>query len=473
MPCISFFHLYLLFYRNGNIHTHVQSMAVVPSYSGGAMTKQILIIDDEAEVGESLVKLFASEGLESLAITNPSTACSLLSDEPDIRLIILDVRMPEIDGITLLQKIKTEFTDRAVIMIYDYASLPKAVRAMKFGAANFFAKPLDFDKLLTEAKTLLQSAASPVLPDQRFITNDPAMLALKRQIATVAATPAPVIITGESGTGKELVAEQLHLLSARRDKPLVKINCAAIPEALLESELFGHEKGAFTGAQTKRVGKFEKGDGGTMFLDEIGDMTLATQAKVLRAIQEQEFDPVGSDRGKKVDLRFVAATNRDLQKMIQDGSFREDLYYRLSVVILHLLPLRERPGDIPLLVDHFINVFSAQYGKSIRGIEPNVLAQLTNHSWPGNIRELRNCVQRAVIFCDSDTIQFEHLPGQYAHITDAGIIDDYKEAMDSHGKEIIIQALERTSGVKWKTAKELHIHRKTLYNRMKKYGIDG
>ncbi len=440
------------------------------------MHGSILIVDDEVEVGASLTKIFQSEGLPCQAAASAGQAYEILARNPDIALIFLDVRMPEMGGISFLKKVKAEFPHCVVVMISGYPSLPDTVQAMKFGAANFFAKPLNVGQLVTEARKLLASATQEATQGQRLISQDPAIIKLKKQIATAAPTTATVIITGESGTGKELVAEQLHLQSNRRDKPFIKINCAAIPEPLLESELFGHEKGAFTDAKSRRLGKFERASGGTVFLDEIGDMSLNTQAKILRAIQEQEVEPIGGDRVVKIDIPIISATHRNLEEMIAAGTFREDLFYRLSVVGFHLPPLRERPGDVELLIQHFIDIFAVQQGKTIKGASPEVLDRLRRHSWPGNIRELRNCIQRAVIFAENDVLELDNLPGQYAHLPDIGNAnaypDHYQAALETLEKDRIIQALEKSSGVKWKAADELHIHRKTLYNRMKKFGID-
>lgn len=440
------------------------------------MAGSILIVDDETEVGLSLARLFKSESMDCECAVSADEAYAILARRNDIRLIFLDVRMPGTDGITFLKTVKDEFAQCAIVMISAYPSLPDTVQAMKLGAANFFAKPLDFRRLLAEAKVILQSLAHESQPCQKIISQDPAIVKLKKQIATAAPTSASVVITGESGTGKELVAESLHRLSDRRDKPFVKINCAAIPEQLLESELFGHERGAFTDAKDRRAGKFERASGGTVFLDEIGDMGLHTQAKILRALQEQEIEPLGGDRVVKIDIRVISATNRDLGDMIEAGTFREDLFYRLSVIGFHLPPLRERPGDVEMLIDHFVSIFAAQYGKQIAGVSPAVLERLRRHTWPGNIRELRNCVQRAVIFAEGDMLELNDLPGQYVHLPEIGDIgdypDEYQAIVTALEKDKILHALEKTSGVKWKAAEELHIHRKTLYNRMKKFGID-
>ncbi len=442
------------------------------------MRGSILIVDDEVEMGLSLAKLFRSEGMECECAAGAAEAHAVLARNPRIRLVFLDVRMPGMDGIAFLRTIKEEFRHCNIIMISAYPSLPDTVQAMKLGATNFFAKPLDLDQLLAEARGLLESGRrgeenGGAEGERGIISRDPALLRLKKQIVTAAPTPAPVIITGESGTGKELVAEQLHRLSDRRDRPFIKINCAAIPQELLESELFGHEKGAFTDAKTRRAGKFERADGGTVFLDEIGDMTLSTQAKILRAIQEQEIEPIGGDRLVKIDIRIISATHRDLAGMIAAGTFREDLYYRLSVIGFHLPPLRERGSDVELLIGHFIGQFSAQYGKRIDGVEPEVLESLRRHSWPGNVRELRNCVQRAVIFAEGGRLTMGDLPGQYGRLAEIAGAGGYQTAVHAAEKSVIIHALEKAQGVKWKAADELHIHRKTLYNRMKKLGIDG
>ncbi|MDR2391658.1 MAG: sigma-54 dependent transcriptional regulator [Planctomycetota bacterium] len=441
------------------------------------MFGRILIVDDEVEVGLSLTKLFRSEGMECECAASAEEAHAVLVRNPDIRLVFLDVRMPGTDGISFLKAAKQEFRRCNIVMISAYPALPDTVQAMKLGATNFFSKPLDLDRILTEAKGLLGSGEDFGENDRGIVSRDPGIAKMQKQIVTAAPTSVPVIITGESGTGKELVAEQLHRFSDRRDRPLVKINCAAIPQNLLESELFGHEKGAFTDAKAKRIGKFERANGGTVFLDEIGDMTLPTQAKILRAIQEGEIEPLGGDHTVKVDIRVISATHRNIEKMIAAGDFREDLYYRLSVIGFHLPPLREREDDIELLIDHFIGQFSSQYGKRIAGVMPDVLERLRRHSWPGNVRELRNCIQRAVIFADGDRLCIGDLPDQYARLSEIAAVgtyaEGYRSAIDAAEKDIILHALEENRGVKGKAADALHIHRKTLYNRMKKLGIDG
>jgi len=280
------------------------------------------------------------------------------------------------------------------------------------------------------------------------------------------------LITGESGTGKELVANSLQHLSPRAKHPFVKVNCAALPDDLLESELFGHERGAFTGAVNERKGRFELADKGTIFLDEIGDMRLKTQAKILRVIQEQEFERVGGTRTIQTDIRIIVATNKDLQKLMEQEKFREDLFYRLSVITVHLPPLRERPTDILLLTEYFIEHYNTVYQKHIQGISEEVRWFFQSHTWPGNVRELKNCLERAVIFCQHEIIGVENLAAQYKEIITNPATRDYGEVLESLNREIILDALSKSKGVKKKAAELLNIDRRTLYNRMKKLGLE-
>ncbi len=287
-----------------------------------------------------------------------------------------------------------------------------------------------------------------------------------------AQTNAPVLITGETGTGKELIANLVHTAGPRSEHSFVKVNCAAIPETLLESELFGHERGAFTNAIAQRKGKFELADHGTIFLDEIGDMASGTQAKILRVLQEQEFERAGGSETVNVDLRIIAATNKDLPDLIEKGLVREDLYYRLCVISLHLPPLRERQGDVELLMEHFIHQFGERHGKHIAGLEDRTRRFLLDHTWPGNVRELRNCIERAVIFCEGERISLKDLPAQYTELRGGRHQEELRMSFDNLQRRMILQALEKSKGVKSKAADMLEIDRRTLYNRIKKLGLD-
>ncbi len=441
------------------------------------MNYSILLIDDEVEMCLSLTELLNSEGYATRYTTDPLKALDILQQEA-IDLMIMDIRMPGMGGVELLKATKKQDSSIPVIMITGYPTVEDAVAAMRYGAVNVYTKPLKLDVLLkeihelassTERKRTRKSADRP-----HIVTANPRMQKILRTLEKAAPTSAPVLITGESGTGKELVANSLHELSPRAKHPFIKINCAAIPEELLESELFGHEKGAFTGAVKERKGRFELADRGSLFLDEIGDMSLKTQAKILRVIQEQEFERVGGTETLQTDIRLIAATNKDLKKYIEEDRFREDLYYRLSVIPLHLPPLRERTDDMLLLADHFIAYYNEVYGKQTRGLSERVRWFFRNHKWPGNVRELKNCIERAVIFCEQEFITVEDLASQYAELVEGqttAAASTYEEAYDSLNREIILDALEKSGGVKQKAAELLNISRRTLYNRMKKLGI--
>lgn len=438
------------------------------------MAYTILLVDDELEMCLSLSELLRDEGYATLYVTNPLDVPSLLRQE-QIDLILMDVKMPEIGGIDLLKTVKKADASIAVIMITGYPTVENAVRAMKYGALNFYTKPLKLPELLREIHELAATRARhrSVVPDPscQLITRNAGMQKILKTIEKAAPTAAPVLITGESGTGKEVAANALHHFSQRADKPFIRVNCAALPDDLLESELFGHEKGAFTGAVKERKGRFELADTGTIFLDEIGDMSLKTQSKILRVIQEQEFERLGGTKSIHTDIRIITATNKNLKKLLALEKFREDLYYRLSVITIHLPPLRERKDDIPLLVDYFIEHFNQVYQKQIRGLREDVRGLFEQHEWPGNVRELRNCLERAIIFCEQDQIGVSELASQYAELIERQPVNTYEEAFESLNREIILDALDKSQGVKKKAADLLNISRRTLYNRMKKLGI--
>jgi len=439
------------------------------------MDYTILLIDDEVEMCVSLAAVLKSNGYTSLFTTNPLDAQGLVTTRR-IDLVIMDIKMPEMSGMDLLKVLKEHNPALNVIMITGYPTVDNAVRAMKYGALNFYVKPLNLSEMLQEIHELaLQSQRQPPQPQEfstTIISRNPAMLEILATLRQAALTAAPVLITGESGTGKELVASALHQMSPRAQQPFIKVNCAALPEDLMESELFGHERGAFTGAVKERKGRFELAHTGTIFLDEIGDISLKTQAKLLRVIQEHEFERVGGTKTLKTDLRLVTATNKDFETLIQQGAFRADLYYRLSVIAIHLPPLRERPDDILLLVEYFLAHYNQVYQKQIQGISEEVRWFFRHHSWPGNIRELKNCIERAVIFCQQSSIGVEHLAAQYKKLMSQPVIDDYAAAQESLNREIILDALHKSKGVKKKAADLLDIDRRTLYNRMKKLGLE-
>jgi two-component system response regulator AtoC len=436
------------------------------------MNYTVLVVDDELEMCLSLSELLKARGFGVVYTTNPSDVYGIFN-EHKIDLIIMDIRMPEIGGLNLLKQLRVETHNIPVIMISGYPSVENIVSSMKYGALNFYKKPLNLPKLLDEITTLKKlKMPGEETPDVvKLETGNPRMLEIIERIKKIAPTSASVIISGESGTGKALAASAIHRLSSRRGGPFFKLNCAAIPHALLESELFGYEEGAFTDAKRLHRGKFELADGGSLFLDEIGDMSQEVQAKVLRVIEEKEFERLGGNEVLKVDVRLISATNKNLKEMTEKCLFREDLYYRLSVINIELPPLRERSEDIALLATSFLKTFSKNYGKEIRGISEAVRRMLCAHDWPGNVRELRNCIERAVIFCEGDEIAPDDLPWQYEDRVRSADPVSLDEACDSTSKRVILEALRKANGVKRKAAELLHIHRKTLYNKMKKLGM--
>jgi two-component system nitrogen regulation response regulator NtrX len=391
-----------------------------------------------------------------------------------------------------LQRLKEKNPGLTVVMISGHGTIETAVRSTKLGAFDFIEKPLSLEKVLVTVRNALgmtrlaeenSSLRSMVLGDLEMIGETPAMLQLKEHIALVAETAASVLITGENGTGKELVARAIHSLSPRRAKPFVEINCAAIPEELIESELFGHEKGAFTGALAQKKGKFDLAEGGTIFLDEIGDMSLKTQAKVLRILQERKFERVGGTRTIDVDVRIIAATNKVLEDEIRTGGFREDLYYRLNVVPFVVPPLRERSDDIPLLAGHFLNLYCRREGRESKIMGPDTMELLKAYDWPGNIRELKNLIERLVIMAPGNTITPNHLP-DYLLTAQAGRpqggsrLDSMLEfpslrvAREEFEKEFIIQKLEEFQWNISRTAEAIELERSNLHRKIKSYGID-
>jgi DNA-binding NtrC family response regulator len=433
----------------------------------------ILIVDDEEEVCISLKEILETKGFNACYETDPREVIRTL-EKNTISLVLLDIRMPSIGGIDLLQRVKARFCKLPIIMFSGHATVDDAIRAMRFGATNLYTKPLDINGLVQEIEKI-QSVKQdiPCYTDKaRILTRNPEMERILTLVEKAAPTEATVLITGESGTGKELIANILHQQSTRSSEQLVKINCAAIPETLLESEMFGHEKGAFTDAKEQKQGYFEVATGGSIFLDEIGDMSLHTQAKMLRVLQEKQFTRLGGSKTLHTDCRIIAATNKDIDELIHNNSFREDLYYRLSVIHLHLPPLRERKEDIPFIARHFLEEFSARYGKAITGFTPEVEHFLTRHDWPGNIRELKNIIERGVIFSSGTKLDFDTLPDHYKHHTSPLESEELPSMYQNSARDVIKEALKRSGGVKSEAAKLLNINRKTLYNRMKKLKID-
>src|SRR5579863_1511634 len=381
--------------------------------------KQVLIVDDEPNLRKILSAQLGRDGYDVLTAEDGDQGLQLLK-EHHIDLVITDLKMPKVDGMTLLKKALEEEPELPVVLITAHGSIDTAVEALKSGAFDFVTKPFDKDEvrqivakaLKTRELRGADATSSPALRKARFgiIGTSQAITELYAILERVADTPTTALVTGESGTGKELVARALHEHSGRKEKPFIKVNCAAIPKELIESELFGYERGAFTGAVSSKPGRFELANGGTLFLDEIGEIPVEMQVKLLRALQESEFERVGGIKTMRVDVRLVAATNRDLKKLIAGGTFREDLFYRLNVVPIRLPALRERPTDIPLLAQHFLSKFNERLKKHVSGTEPEALDILASYAWPGNIRELENVIERAVLFCDAQKVRVQDLP---------------------------------------------------------------
>jgi two-component system NtrC family response regulator/two-component system response regulator HydG len=382
---------------------------------------RLIVIDDEVNAAAALETLLREDGYEVSRANDAKSGLALLeTTEADV--VLSDLRMPGMDGLELLARIKEIRPETMVILMTAYGTVKTAVRAMKMGAEDYLGKPIDVEELevilqkTLEKKRLLEEARvlrERVQTKYRFdnlVGESPEMLAAFKTIQQVASSSSSVLLLGESGTGKELFAQALHQNSPRRHKPFVKVACAALPETLLESELFGHEKGSFTGALYTRAGRFEMADGGTLFLDEIGDISPTVQVKLLRFLEEREFERVGGNRTYKVDVRIVCATHRDLSKKLQDGTFREDLFYRLNVIEIHVPALRDRPGDIPVLAHHFLKKYADANRKSVRGISDDALALLLRHAWPGNVRELENAIERAVVLAAEPVLTPAHFP---------------------------------------------------------------
>jgi two-component system nitrogen regulation response regulator NtrX len=440
---------------------------------------QILIVDDEEGIRESLSQIIEDEGYETLAASSGEEAIKAVQEaSPD--LVLLDIWMSGIDGIQTLQEIKALHPDIPVIMISGHANIENAIKATKMGAYDLLEKPLSLDKVLLSVQRALEkkklemenrALRENLFRKWKIVGESPKMKQLVEQIRMAAPSNSRVLILGESGSGKELVAHLLHEHSPRAAGLFVEVNCAAIPQELIESELFGHEKGSFTGAFERKKGKFELADKGTLFLDEIGDMSLQTQAKVLRVIETQEFSRVGGSKNIKVDVRIISATNKDLAEEVKKGNFREDLFFRLNVIPIRVPALRDRPEDIPLLVDHFLDVLAAEYGQQKKSIAPEALGVLRKHAWPGNIRELRNVLERLVIMTASKVITHVDALVSEAPRADFFSCGTLKDARETFEKEFIMRKLDENSWNISKTAELLGIERSNLHRKIKAYDL--
>ena len=442
---------------------------------------QILVVDDEKSIQQAF-KLLLDRKYRVHTCDSGKAALQKL-EEVEIDIVLLDIMMPEMDGLEVLEKIKQKYPQIEVIMITATKTVETAVQAMKLGAYDYLVKPVDKDDILIAIERtlnkitlekenfLLKREVNSFYNTGEMIGVSGAMQGVMKSIEKVAESDSTVLLWGESGAGKELAARSIYNHSARRNKPFVAVNCAAIPNDLLESELFGHEKGAFTSADKTYIGKFEFANEGTIFLDEASSLTLPAQAKLLRVLQEKEFTRVGGNRIIKVDVRIISSTNYDLQKAVQEKTFREDLYYRLNVVPIIIPPLRERREDIAPLAEHFLREFNTKLHKGLRVFSAEALKVLTGYEWPGNVRELRNLVERLVVMADSETLDVSDLPIEILsggkQSRDPGALKNLKEAVNEVEKEYIFKCLKKNNFNQTKTAKELGIHRNTLINKIK------
>jgi two-component system NtrC family response regulator len=458
------------------------------------MSHNVLVVDDEPKLCDLLASALSQNEIQVFTAGNGLHALTILERE-NIDLVISDWRMPGMDGPQLLAEIKVRFPQLPVIVMTAYSTVKNAVQSMRNGAFDYISKPFDIDELdITVSKALqfrdilrdnqrLRAELDEHQQIESLVGESPAFRRVLQAVDSVRESNATILLTGESGTGKEMVARAIHKHGNRADQPFVAVNCAAIPEGLLESEMFGHRKGAFTGAVADRIGRFQQADKGTLFLDEVGDMPLALQAKILRALQERVIEPVGDPRERKVDVRVIAATNKDLLEAVAKKEFREDLYYRLNVFPIPLPALRERVEDIAPLARHFAHTLGATAGKRISGFSADALLAMTSYSWPGNIRELQNCVERATIVAASQTIEEQDLPGYLfgarpvsssaAAILGAGpgIPKDLDAALAEVEKAYILAALQETNGVQAAAAQLIGISERSLWYRLKKLEI--
>ena len=445
------------------------------------MNSSILIVDDENGIRQSLSGVLREDGYRVEAVAT-GEECLVFVQHQSVDLVLLDVWLEGMDGLEVLRRLRESDAPPMVVMISGHGNIETAVRATKLGAFEFLEKPLSVEKISLVVKNALEHhrleqenrrLRAELAQRYQVIGESVPMKALRQQIALTAPTNGRVLIYGESGTGKELVARSLHAASLRNSRAFVEVNCAAIPEELIESELFGHVKGSFTGATDDKIGKFQKADAGTLFLDEVGDMSLKTQAKVLRVLEEQRFEPVGSNRAVSVDVRVIAATNKKLEDEISRGAFREDLFYRLNVIPFYVPALREHPEDVPLLARYFLAEFSSAYGKHPRELTAPAIEVLQRYSWPGNVRELRNLLERMVIVVPQQHIEAHHLPPELFRgaRNSSQPYSTLHEAREAYERDFILRKLEENQWNMTHTAAALGLERSHLYRKLKSLGI--
>jgi two-component system NtrC family response regulator len=449
---------------------------------------KILIAEDEKTQRDLLEGFLKKEGYAVEAVSNGREAVEKLETD-FFDIVLIDFKMPELDGLQTLRQVRARFLDLPVVMMTAYGTIETAVASMKEGALDYLTKPIDLDELLLIFQKVLERSSLikenkelKAKLQQRYtfhniIYGSPKMEEVMGLVARVAPSQATVLVRGESGTGKELIANAIHYASSRSEKSFVKVSCSAIPETLLESELFGHEKGAFTGAIQKRIGRFEEADGGTIFLDEIGDLSPSTQVKLLRVLQEREFQRLGSNQSLKVDVRVITATHRHLEETMKNGLFREDLYYRLNVISIHLPPLRERKEDVPLLIDYFLKKYSESNQKKVLDLSREARTLLLRYPYPGNVRELENLIERAVVLSRGEIITTQDLPFHLQEGTPekqwerSGKTRNLTESLEEIERDMIIKALHQFQGVQTRAADSLGISERVLRYKIKKYGI--